>query len=173
MAEPFIFGIPLIARAAARNWPLVQALLELTLTSVHRQTAQDFHIVIAGHDRPDLPLDDARTTDWPAEAVSADNLDSGRKKHAINELVLARGGGRLSRRRRHRRDLRRPVRPAPRTDPRDLSFVLFAPLRVGAGTATLPSPAAGGGLGSAVTFPTLTALPTCHLVGANDEETLW
>ncbi|MBV9814997.1 MAG: glycosyltransferase [Alphaproteobacteria bacterium] len=99
MAEPFTFGIPLIARSAARNWSLVQALLELTLTSVHSQTAQDFHIVIAGHDRPDLPLDDARTTfiraDWPAEAVSADNLDSGRKKHAINELVLARGGGLL------------------------------------------------------------------------------
>ena len=33
-AEPFTFGIPLIARAATRDWPLVEALLDLTLTSV-------------------------------------------------------------------------------------------------------------------------------------------
>ena len=26
-AEPFTFGIPLIARSATRNWPLVEALL--------------------------------------------------------------------------------------------------------------------------------------------------
>src|SRR6266571_3107223 len=98
-SEPFTFGIPLIARSAARNWPLVEALLELTLTSVRGQTDQDFQIVIAGHDRPHVPLDDTRTTfiaaDWPAEAVRADNLDSGRKKCAINELVLERGGGLL------------------------------------------------------------------------------
>jgi hypothetical protein len=97
VSEPFTFGIPLIARSASRNWPLVEALLELTLTSVRSQTDQDFQIVIAGHDRPDLSLDDLRTTfiaaDWPAEAVRADNLDSGQKKHAINQRVLARGGG--------------------------------------------------------------------------------
>jgi Putative rhamnosyl transferase len=99
VSEPFTFGIPLIARSASRNWPLVEALLELTLTSVRSQTNQDFQIVIAGHDRPEIPLDNLRTTfiaaDWPAAAVRADNLDSGRKKHAINELVLARGGGLL------------------------------------------------------------------------------
>lgn len=99
VSEPFTFGIPLIARAAARSWPLVEALLDLTLTSVRGQTDQDFRIVIAGHDRPDLAIDDARTSfiaaDWPAEAVRSDNRDSGRKKHAINELVLERGGGLL------------------------------------------------------------------------------
>jgi Putative rhamnosyl transferase len=98
-AEPFTFGIPLIARAATRNWPLVEALLDLTLTSVRGQTDPDFRIVIAGHDRPDTAPDDARTTfiaaDWPAEAVRSDNLDSGRKKHAINELVRQRGSGLL------------------------------------------------------------------------------
>jgi len=98
-AEPFTFGIPLIARSATRNWPLVEALLDLTLTSARSQTDQDFHIVIAGHDRPDMLLDDGRTefiaASWPAEAVRADNLDSGRKKHAIKEFVLERGGGLL------------------------------------------------------------------------------
>src|SRR5438045_6684830 len=98
-AEPFTFGIPLIARSATRNWPLVEALLHLTLTSARSQTDQDFHIVIAGHDRPDMLLDDGRNgfiaASWPAEAVRADNLDSGRKKHAIKEFVLERGGGLL------------------------------------------------------------------------------
>ena len=98
-AEPFTFGIPLIARSATRNWPLVEALLDLALTSARSQTDQDFHIVIAGHDRPDMLLDDGRTefiaASWPAEAVRADNLDSGRKKHAIKEFVLERGGGLL------------------------------------------------------------------------------
>ena len=69
-AEPFTFGIPLIARAATANWPLVEALLDLTLTSVRGQTDSDFRIVIAGHDRPETAPDDTRTTfiaaDWPA-----------------------------------------------------------------------------------------------------------
>jgi hypothetical protein len=98
-SKPFTFGIPLIARAATGNWPLVEALLDLTLTSVRSQTDQDFRIVIAGHDRPRIPLNAHRTTfisvGWPAEAVRADNLDSGRKKHAINRLVLESGGGLL------------------------------------------------------------------------------
>lgn len=98
-ADSFTFGIPLVARASARNWPLVQALLELTLTSVRAQTDQNFNIVIAGHDRPRATFGDSRITfikaDWPAEAVRSDNLDSGRKKHAINRLVLDRGGGLL------------------------------------------------------------------------------
>ena len=99
VSEPFTFGIPLIARSATRNWPLIEALLELTLTSIQGQTDQDFQILIAGHDRPGVPIDEPRTrfieADWPAEAVRADNLDSGRKKHAINQLVLERGGGLL------------------------------------------------------------------------------
>ena len=33
--------------------------------------------------------------DWPAEPVRSDNLDSGRKKHAISRLVLESGGGLL------------------------------------------------------------------------------
>jgi hypothetical protein len=98
--EPFTFGIPLIARASARDWPLTEALLGLTLASVRAQTDQDFRVVIAGHDRPDLPsADDGRVrfleAAWPAEPVRSDNLDSGRKKHAISRFVREGGGGLL------------------------------------------------------------------------------
>lgn len=98
-SAPFTFGIPLISRRGARNWALVEALLGLTLASVFAQTDQDFRIVLAGHDRPRSLPDDPRVTfleaDWPADSPRADNLDSGRKKHAINAHVLARGGGLL------------------------------------------------------------------------------
>lgn len=97
--EPFTFGIPLIARSAAQDWRRVNALLGLTLDSLRAQTDPDFRIVIAGHDRPDEMPDDQRIgflqADWPAGPVRADNLDSGQKKHAISECMLARGGGLL------------------------------------------------------------------------------
>lgn len=96
--EPFTFGIPLLPRTAATNWPLVQALLDLTLTSLRAQTDRDFRIVIAGHDRPDLAAAsdvDFLQADWGAEAVRGDNLDSGRKKSLISADVTGRGGGLL------------------------------------------------------------------------------
>jgi hypothetical protein len=98
--EPFTFGMAFVPRATARNWPLAQALLGLTLTSIRAQTDPDFRVVILGHDRPaTLPDDDPRVefleADWPAEAPGPHNADSGRKKHAINDLLLARGGGLL------------------------------------------------------------------------------
>ena len=97
--EPFTFGIALIARASAQNWPLIEALLDLTLTSVRAQRDPDFSVVIAGHDRPRTATDDARVTfvevDWPAHDPGPHNADSGRKKHAISEFVLERGGGLL------------------------------------------------------------------------------
>jgi hypothetical protein len=98
-AEPFTFGIALIARACARSWPLIEALLDLTLTSVRAQTDPDFRVVVAGHERPRGIPDDPRFTflevDWPAPEPEPRNLDRGRKKHAITEFVLARGGGLL------------------------------------------------------------------------------
>jgi hypothetical protein len=88
VAEPFTFGIPLIARDAATDWPLVEALLGLTLRSVAAQTDPAFRVVIAGHDRPAVAPLDRRITfiaaDWPVEAVRADNLDSGRKKRSAD-----------------------------------------------------------------------------------------
>lgn len=97
--EPFTFGIALIPRASAQNWRLIEALLDLTLTSVRAQRDPDFRVVIAGHDRPRIIPDDRRFTfvevDWPVQEPGPHNADSGRKKHAINDLVLARGGGLL------------------------------------------------------------------------------
>ena len=82
---PFTFGIPLIARAAARDWVLVQGLLDVTLQSLAAQTDRRFRIIVAGHDEPEsgtAPFDFVRA-DWPAESVRPDNLDSGRKKALI------------------------------------------------------------------------------------------
>jgi hypothetical protein len=96
---PFTFGIALVPRANARDWPLVEALLDLTLTSVRAQTDADFRVVIACHDRPRLERDDPQVelveVDWPVLPPDPYNDDSGRKKHALNDLVLARGGGLL------------------------------------------------------------------------------
>lgn len=96
--EAFTFGIPLIARAAARDWPLVEALLGLTLTSLAGQRDGGFRVIVAGHDRPAIdaavPFDFLRV-EWPVAAVRADNLDRGRKVQAINEAVRSRGGGLL------------------------------------------------------------------------------
>ena len=96
--EPFTFGIPLVARSAAADWDLVQSLLDLTLLSLAAQRDRAFRVIVAGHDRPRvraaLPFDFLRV-EWPAEAVRADNLDSGRKKQRVNEAVLADGGGLL------------------------------------------------------------------------------
>jgi hypothetical protein len=96
---PFTFGIPLIARAAARDWGRVEALLALTLASLRAQSDPDFRIVIAGHDRPRAAFGDDRLVfleaEWPAAPVRSDNLDSGRKKYAINAHVRDGGGGLL------------------------------------------------------------------------------
>ncbi|WP_274426293.1 glycosyltransferase family A protein [Chelativorans sp. YIM 93263] len=99
MTLPFTFAIALLPRAYARNWTSVERLLGLTLSSVFAQSDQDFHVVIAGHDRPSNLPDDPRViflqADWPAEPVRPDNLDRGRKAYAINAHVLERGGGLL------------------------------------------------------------------------------
>jgi hypothetical protein len=97
-SAPFTFGIALVPRASARNWSLIEALLDLALTSVLAQTDQAFEVVIAGHDRPCTTMDgDPRLTflaaDWPVEDTGPHNDDSGRKKHALNDFVLDRGGG--------------------------------------------------------------------------------
>lgn len=95
----FTFGIALIARHHARDWQIVESLLQLTLDSVLAQTDQDFQVVIAGHDRPRVMPDDARfeflKADWPAEGPDEHNSDGGMKKYRIGEYLLERGGGLL------------------------------------------------------------------------------
>lgn len=96
--EPFTFGIALIPRRMARDWRHVEALLDLTLESVRAQTAQDFRVVIACHDRPRLAPDPRITVieaDWPVEDPGFHNRDSARKHEAISEHVSAHGGGLL------------------------------------------------------------------------------
>ena len=79
MSEAFTFGIPLIARSSARDWPLVERLLGLTLASVRAQSEGDFRVLVVGHDRPNgADTFDFVQVDWPPEDVRADNLDSGR-----------------------------------------------------------------------------------------------
>ena len=94
----FTFGIALLPRRLARDWGLIEALLDLTLASILAQTDQDFSVILAGHDRPRTIMDgDARLrflqADWPVSETGPHNDDSGRKKHAINDLVLSEGGG--------------------------------------------------------------------------------
>jgi hypothetical protein len=97
---PFTFGIALVPRGLAHDWALIETLLDLTLTSLLGQTDPNFRVLIHGHDRPRTRMDgDPRLTfieaDWPAQGTGPHNDDSGRKKHALNDLVLEQGGGLL------------------------------------------------------------------------------
>jgi hypothetical protein len=102
MTEPFIFGIPLIARAACDDWATVEHLLDLTLRSVLAQTDGDFRVILAAHDRPACwrrvehdPRFTRLEADWPIAAPTAANDDGGRKKWLIKQAVREGGGGLL------------------------------------------------------------------------------
>jgi hypothetical protein len=103
VSEPFFFGVPLIARAVARDWEQVDQLLRLTLRSVLAQSDPDFRLILAGHDRPDcwaeLTAGDLRfrfvEADWEPEPPNRPNDDGGRKKALVKEHVRAAGGGLL------------------------------------------------------------------------------
>lgn len=94
---PFTFGVALTPRSNARDWKRIERLLDLTLRSVLAQTDSDLKVLIAVHDRPDLTIQDPRIAfvdvDWPVEPPGPHNDDSGRKKHLLNDRVLAQGGG--------------------------------------------------------------------------------
>ena len=101
--EPFYFGIPLIARAAARDWGAVESLFATTLQSVLSQTDGHFHVVLAAHDLPAAWQELGRKDDrlsflhapWAVEPPSSANDDGGAKKWLIRQHVLERGGGLL------------------------------------------------------------------------------
>ena len=94
--------MPLIARAASRDWALVERLLALTLGSVLAQADPDWRLLVAGHDRPacwDIVADDPRCrwlqAHWPAGVPDRANSDGGRKKWQVAERVRETGGGLL------------------------------------------------------------------------------
>lgn len=95
--EPFTFGIALLSRRSARNWPLIEALFGLTWASLTMQTDPDFRVIVAGHEPPSTLPADPRVSflavDWPSETPSACNGDGGRKKDLLSDLVLGSGGG--------------------------------------------------------------------------------
>lgn len=102
MTERFVFGIPLIARAAAGDWALVERLLALTLRSVRAQSDREFRVVLAAHDEPAPwaavshdPRFERLRADWTPEPPSPANDDGGRKKWLIKQWVRASGGGLL------------------------------------------------------------------------------
>src|SRR3546814_9009510 len=100
MSEPFFFGIPLIARAVAGDWKLVEHLFGLTLRSVLAQTEADFRVILAAHDVPAPwrrvahdPRFRLARADWAPEPPTAANDDGGRKKWLIKQMVRTAGGG--------------------------------------------------------------------------------
>lgn len=100
--EPFVFGIPLVARAAAQDWPIVEHLFALTLRSVLAQIDGNFRVILASHDLPaawQWVAHDCRfravRADWPTEPPTAANDDGGRKKWLIKNAVREMGGGLL------------------------------------------------------------------------------
>jgi hypothetical protein len=50
--EPFFFVVPLKAKSASADWPLVEWNLKDTLRSVRASTSKNYRVVICGHDRP-------------------------------------------------------------------------------------------------------------------------
>ena len=102
MTERFTFGIPLIARAATKDWALVDRLLGLTLRSVLAQTDGDYRVLLAAHDAPaswQAVAHDHRfellRADWTPEPPDAANGDGGRKKWLVKQSVREAGGGLL------------------------------------------------------------------------------
>lgn len=100
--ERFTFGVPLIGRAAADDWGLVDRLFGWTLRSVLAQRDGAFEVLVAGHDRPPswaLVEGDRRfrflRADWAARAPSAANDDGGAKKWMVKRAVRDGGGGLL------------------------------------------------------------------------------
>ena len=95
----FTFAIALTPRANARDWALIEALLDLTLASLRAQTDPDWRALVAVHERPRLAVADERISfvdvDWQIESPGPYNDDSGRKKHLLSDIVRDRGGGYL------------------------------------------------------------------------------
>jgi len=97
--EPFLFSIPLRAKAVAHDWDRVCHLLSSTLDSILNQSDQNFSVVLACHDVPDLALlKDPRIAVIRTETPTPSNLsEQMTDKHRKKRLGLAHlrqlGGG--------------------------------------------------------------------------------
>lgn len=97
----FYFGIPLISKGAALNWPQAVQLLNSTLGSIAQQTDKRFHCLIACHDIP--PIEEAYKpfvtflpVDMPIpQGIMEMRRDKGRKKKEIGMHLRKLGGGYL------------------------------------------------------------------------------
>lgn len=101
MAVPFFFCIPFKPKARSSDWQLTENLLSETLRSIFFQKDSDFEVLIAGHDRPNIPeLSDPRVTfiqvDLPVPASGEEGKgDQVRKMHILGAIVGGKGGGYL------------------------------------------------------------------------------
>lgn len=101
MQSKFFFGVPLRARATARNWERVVALFQMCLRSVLNQQDGDFTVLVACHDTPDIPeIADPRVRILTCEApvptdFNQQMVDKGRKNRMIRAAMRETGGGYL------------------------------------------------------------------------------
>jgi hypothetical protein len=97
----FTFGIPLRSRVTAKDWGQVCRLFEATLHSVLRQTDENFRVIIACHELPEVVgLSDPRvlivqTPFPPPSALPEQMTDKGRKRRLIGATLRALDGGYL------------------------------------------------------------------------------
>lgn len=95
----FFFCIPLKPRARSSNWEHTIELLGQTLRSIFNQTDPNFLVLIAGHDRPELPeLQDPRVSfhevSFPIPKDGAEGKrDQTRKTHFLGAVAKEHGGG--------------------------------------------------------------------------------
>src|SRR5438128_1320538 len=101
MSDIVTFGIPLISRAAARDWSQIEALFNATLASIYNQTDQNFRIIVASNGRPALrvPVDDRLEFIDHPRSIPYDqqtgNADAGHKRWEIAMRHAELGGGNL------------------------------------------------------------------------------
>jgi hypothetical protein len=97
----FVFAIPLRPRSTARNWNRVCQLLDHTLKSVLQQEDEEFSVLLACHEAPDIPaIADPRitilTTKHRVPTTFAEQMaDKGKKKRVCTAAFKMLGGGYL------------------------------------------------------------------------------
>ena len=65
---PFCFLIPLQSKQVSRNWARVTKLFELMLGSIMQQTSENFRVLVACHEIPEVPFaDDPRLRFYPVD----------------------------------------------------------------------------------------------------------